>query len=865
RLQNRLNRLEEKIESPATPPTKPESIADSHTTDDTDDEEATADAASATAMPREQPTPAEQTRTLSPKTPPTEKPDVKTDTIDPSRSLASQLAERKAKSRGDQTDDADPSIDHPKETAAPEGLEEQLGTRVFLWIGGLALALAGAFLVKYSFDNNLITPSLRVAIGSGCGLLLLGAGEWLRRKTKRVAEAVTAAGIADLFVCLLAATTLYDLVPMWPGLGLMAVITAAAVMLSLRHGPFVALLGLAGGLVSPPIIGGGEPPILPMTAYLLVLQLGIALVMRRRGWFGLGAVALAGSMIWAVVLAWIGQGLHDRLAIEALIIGSAVIWILIAATSRQRWLAMTGSATALILLAILAVTGEFAVMDLAMFVAAGAGTLVLARWRPVYRPLPWLAGILGAVNLVAWHFNDGPAMTMLAWTAGLGGLYMLGARALAWRSKNPAGWALGSSAAAIVYLTVARLIVTGAEMSDVWHWGPALAVAGLYTAMTIDGWWRRTTIGARAVGTYTSAAAITAAMAAVWGLDAPWWGGVLALEAAALTWLTRHPGLPGQAKTILGLALVSTGVMIFPGGPAVETGTRPVLNGLLLAYFIPVLGLHLTGRWLATDGDSALARGARSMALLVASVGGLWLIRHGFHPTDLLESPVRLFEMATFSVTALAAAHGLLTWDRFRPDPVREAGGLILATLGATAAVVGSGLALNPLWHQEAVGSWMIVNGLLYLYGLPALLAAGLIAWPAVRRREALQLGAGVAALALVFGLVTLEVRQAFVGSVLSEADVSSAEWWTYSAAWIGLGLTLLAAGVRWASPAIRWSSLAIMLVAIAKVFLLDTRQLQDLYRVLSFLGLGLSLIGLGWVYQRFVFREREPDNLESS
>jgi len=30
----------------------------------------------------------------------------------------------------------------------------------------------------------------------------------------------------------------------------------------------------------------------------------------------------------------------------------------------------------------------------------------------------------------------------------------------------------------------------------------------------------------------------------------------------------------------------------------------------------------------------------------------------------------------------------------------------------------------------------------------------------------------------------------------------------------------------------------------------------QDLWRVFSFLGLGVSLLALAWVYQRFVFRE---------
>jgi uncharacterized membrane protein len=47
-----------------------------------------------------------------------------------------------------------------------------------------------------------------------------------------------------------------------------------------------------------------------------------------------------------------------------------------------------------------------------------------------------------------------------------------------------------------------------------------------------------------------------------------------------------------------------------------------------------------------------------------------------------------------------------------------------------------------------------------------------------------------------------------------------------------------------------------VMLLSVLKVFLYDMKNLSDLYRVFSFLGLGVSLLALAWVYQRFVFRE---------
>ena len=58
-------------------------------------------------------------------------------------------------------------------------------------------------------------------------------------------------------------------------------------------------------------------------------------------------------------------------------------------------------------------------------------------------------------------------------------------------------------------------------------------------------------------------------------------------------------------------------------------------------------------------------------------------------------------------------------------------------------------------------------------------------------------------------------------------------------------------------SAALRYASLALVMLTVAKLFLFDMSALAGLWRVASFLGLGLSLVGIGWLYQRFVFPPR--------
>jgi len=49
----------------------------------------------------------------------------------------------------------------------------------------------------------------------------------------------------------------------------------------------------------------------------------------------------------------------------------------------------------------------------------------------------------------------------------------------------------------------------------------------------------------------------------------------------------------------------------------------------------------------------------------------------------------------------------------------------------------------------------------------------------------------------------------------------------------------------------VRWQALVLLALAIGKVFLVDMSELSQGYRILSFLGLGVLLLGVSFVYQR--------------
>jgi uncharacterized membrane protein len=102
---------------------------------------------------------------------------------------------------------------------------------------------------------------------------------------------------------------------------------------------------------------------------------------------------------------------------------------------------------------------------------------------------------------------------------------------------------------------------------------------------------------------------------------------------------------------------------------------------------------------------------------------------------------------------------------------------------------------------------------------------------------------------------ITLEIRHLFHPDAMGfeAAPVEDAELWAWSGAWLAYGALLMAAGIRMNEKKLRLTALGVIGLVCGKVFLVDMGGLVGLWRVLSFLGLGLTLIALGAVYRRFV------------
>jgi len=176
-----------------------------------------------------------------------------------------------------------------------------------VWLGGLALALGGAFLVKLSIDYGLLTPVVRIVLGVLLGIGLWAGAEWVvwgepvEIRPSNVAQALAAAGAATIFASLFAAYQLYGLLPPALAFPLLALTSAATVLMSLQHGPFVAVLGLTGAFAVPLLVGSDQPLALPLFAYLTLVNAASLALLRHRAWWWLAWVSVAASIGWALL------------------------------------------------------------------------------------------------------------------------------------------------------------------------------------------------------------------------------------------------------------------------------------------------------------------------------------------------------------------------------------------------------------------------------------------------------------------------------------------------------------------------------------------------------------------------------------
>ena len=179
-----------------------------------------------------------------------------------------------------------------------------------VWVGGVALALGGIFLVRYTIQQGLIGPGVRIFLGALLALALVAVGEWSRRTEKLSALAgvpsahipgtLTAAGTTVAYATVYAAYGLYGFLPPAAAfilLGAVALLTLGAALL---HGPALAGLGVIGAYLAPMLVASAKPDFWSLYVYIAVVNAAAFALARFRMWRWLAIAAIVLGALWTL-------------------------------------------------------------------------------------------------------------------------------------------------------------------------------------------------------------------------------------------------------------------------------------------------------------------------------------------------------------------------------------------------------------------------------------------------------------------------------------------------------------------------------------------------------------------------------------
>jgi len=771
-------------------------------------------------------------------------------------------------------------------------MEQMLATRWFVWIGGVAIAIGGLLFVKYAFDNGLISPLLQVILGLLAGFALIGAGSWLRSRSPaatgaypdQVPAALSAAGLATLFAAIFAAYALYGLIAPPVAFAGLAAVGLGALVLSYWQGPFIAALGLVGSYVTPMLIPSADPSAASFFPYLLVILAASLLILRGKSWWWLGYAAVIATTLWSIV--WLAGPfeLEDTLAVGLSALAMAVFAIVLPRGSGvvlhetdgpprpPLQLALAGLAAGVLILMMLVMRTGHSATALGLL-AAGALLPVAIAW--VNGALHWLApaaalavfAVMGFWPAAAFHApamdeygvwtwsnSFGPdSYRFLNWMLASGAAFALIGSAGVLKRPARLSWGVMGGGAAFLFVAGAWARVDFLLSHRVWAvLAGAFALGLLYVVWL---WSRRLSGDDRGAGLLAAGAAALLVFALDRVFDGVWLTIAIASLAVVLAGLSFElkPRLMGPVTTAVA-AIATVGLFLsrelWFDDKTLPWGEQWIVYGYGMPAILFFLGSRLLRR--ASHPQAAMALEGMCLGLLIAlaSIEIRVLIGGG-----LTNDKPGLLEVAAQILTWGGAAFGLMHRQQLFSSLIARWAVRVLLT-AAGAAIVGLSLiALNPVVTGAPVAGGPVINALLLAYLAPAPLI-GLIA----RRLDVvgwdkLKPALDVLALVLVFTYATLETKLLFQGSVLMPQSLSLAETYAYSAVWLGFALALFIAGIGLGRQPVRLAGLAVLALVVAKVFLVDMSNLEGLFRIASFVGLGLSLVGIGWVYQHFVQR----------
>ncbi len=172
------------------------------------------------------------------------------------------------------------------------------GGNTLVRVGVVILFFGVAFLLKYAAEHARLPIELRLAAVTLGAIALLGVGVRLRSTREAYGLTLEGGAIGTLYLVVFAALRLYDLVPPPLAFGLLVVICGLSAVLALaQNSHALAILGAAGGFLAPVLTSTGHGSHVMLFSYYAVLGVGIFAIAWFKAWRALNVVGFGFTFV----------------------------------------------------------------------------------------------------------------------------------------------------------------------------------------------------------------------------------------------------------------------------------------------------------------------------------------------------------------------------------------------------------------------------------------------------------------------------------------------------------------------------------------------------------------------------------------
>jgi len=745
-------------------------------------------------------------------------------------------------------------------------------------MAGVVVALLGvAFFIKYAIDRQLFVFPMwaRLSTVAAFGLVLLGIGWRLRNERPTYALGMQGGGLAILYLTTYAAFEFYDLLPATVAFAAMVVVTVATgVVATVQDSRTLIAFGVAGGFLAPLLAATDVGNHVALFSYYAVLNAAILAIAWFKAWRILNLLGFAFTFVIASLWGYQGYRPEYFSTTEPFLVLFVLMYIAIAVLfARRRPPNLRGFMDSTLvfgppligfLLQTRLVESDWALATSAGALAALYAVLAALVWRSKdLRTLAWCFGGLGLLFLalafplaldqrwtsVAWAVQG----AMLAWFGMRNGSRLLAFAGVGLQIAAGVSFVLQPGSIGEATLPVLNGYFLG---------GLLIAVAGWVVGQSFEHGTESTRLGR-----------VMARLALGWG--AAWWlwtGGsqiAATLEdtaTSAFLGFVSVSALMAMAASRLwprvnAFALVLLPAMVAVGLYDMAFYPHPLANFGWLAWPFAFAVQYLFLRYRESDypqSAPAIHVGTYWTLALLVACEAWWLV-------DATPGGAWPFAAVAATVAALAAvtvrARALLPWpvDRHWSAYSRVGVGVV----SGVAAVVMLWANLSSPGDAGQLPYLPFVNPLM-LAGILAGVAAWLGLDGDLRRRSGAPLGFVVALAVAGLVLLSMEVARGvhhyadipFTARDLADSATFQAG---LSLVWGTAGLAGMVIGAQRGQRGVWIGGAVTMGVVIVKLFVVELGNAGTLGRVVSFLGVGVLLLIVG--YFAPVPKERTSDD----